>query len=210
MQKVGIIERKHLIRSKQCRFGLTDGGYSMTSPRPRIRFTYEDYRNTPEDKRYELIDGELLLVPAPRTVHQRISGKIQFYLMSFVIKQSLGEVFYAPIDVVFSDTDVLQPDILFISTDRFGIITEDNIQGAPDLVIEILSPSTADRDRTFKSSLYALHGVGEYWIVDPDAQTAEVFTLGERGFERIATYGAGDVLTSPSLEGFELNLTEVF
>ena len=182
----------------------------MTSPRPRIRFTYEDYRNTPEDKRYELIDGELLLVPAPRTAHQRISAKIQFSVTSFVIEQSLGEVFDAPFDVVLSNTDVLQPDILFVSNDRTEIITEDNIQGAPDLVIEILSPSTADRDRTFKASLYALHGVAEYWIVDPDTQIIEVFTLGDQGFERLATYTGEELLTSPTLEGFELNLTEVF
>lgn len=182
----------------------------MTSPRPKIRFTYEDYRNTPEDKRYELIDGELIVIPTPPIRHQRIRGAMGYRLFDFVRNLSLGEIFHVPIDVVLSNADVVQPDITFISNNRAGILNEENAQGAPDLVIEILSPSTADRDRTFKASLYALHGVAEYWIVDPDAQTIEVFTLGERGFELLATYAGEKVLTSPTLEGFELNLTEVF
>ena len=95
-------------------------------------------------------------------------------------------MYIAPFDVVLSDTDVVQPDILFVSNERMGIVTEDNIQGAPDLVIEILSPSTAERDRTFKRSLYARHGVREYWLVDPDARSVEVLVLGEGHFEIVS------------------------
>ena len=110
----------------------------MATQRSRIKFTYEDYRHTSEDKRYELLDGELIMVPAPRIAHQRSSRKIQTPLDTFVTENDLGEVFDAPCDVVLSDTDVVQPDLLFVSKERSHIINEDNIRGAPDLVIEVL------------------------------------------------------------------------
>ena len=141
----------------------------MVTKKPRIKFTYIDYKNTPDDKRYELLDGELVVVPSPRTGHQKTLLKLGVRLVAFVEERRLGEVYVAPFDVVLADTDVVQPDILFISNERAGIVTEDNVQGAPDLVIEILSPSTAERDRTFKRSLYAHHGVREFWIVDTNA-----------------------------------------
>ena len=181
----------------------------MVGPRPKIKFTYQDYRNAPEDKRYELLDGELVVPPSPNMFHQRISIKMSSRLEYFVADEGIGSVFEAPCDVVLSDTDVVQPDILFISNERAHVITEDNVQGAPDLVIEILSPSTTERDRTFKRALYARHGVKELWLVDPAARTVEVLTLGEHGFELEASYGQGRVLTSPLLEGFRLNLEEV-
>ena len=111
---------------------------------------------------------------------------------------------------MLSNTDVVQPDILFVSNQRAGIVTEDNVQGAPDLVIEILSPSTAERDRTFKRSLYARHGVQEYWLVDPNAGRVEVLTLEERGFTLTATYDRDEELISPVLEGLRIKLNEVF
>ena len=111
---------------------------------------------------------------------------------------------------MFSDTDVVQPDLLFVSNERSYIVNEINIQGAPDLVIEILSPSSAERDRTFKRSLYARNGVGEYWLVDPENKTVEVLRLGDHGFEPTATFGEADTLTTPLLEGLRLNLDEVF
>ena len=182
----------------------------VTTANPRIKFTYADYRNTPEDKRYELIDGELIISPALRTTHQDTSLNIVLLLAAFVRERVLGKIFYAPTDVVLSDTDVVQPDILFVSNERAHIITEDNIRGAPNLVIEILSPSTAARDRTLKRALYAKHGVQEYWQVDTDARTIAVLTLTERGFDVAAAYGEGQTLTSPLLPGFELNLDLVF
>ena len=182
----------------------------VTTANPRIKFTYADYRNTPEDKRYELIDGDLIMSPAPRTTHQDASLNIVLLLAAFVRERVLGKIFYAPTDVVLSDTDVVQPDILFVSNARAHIITEDNIRGAPNLVIEILSPSTAARDRTLKRALYAKHGVQEYWQVDTDARTIAVLTLTENGFELAAVYGEGQTLTSPLLLGFELDLDLVF
>ncbi len=182
----------------------------MTVPNPHIKFTYEDYVNTPEDKRYELLDGELLMTPAPAEIHQRISILLGWKLLQFVTENGFGRVYQAPFDVVLSDMDVVQPDLLFISNARAHIVTAANVQGAPDLVVEILSPSTAERDRTLKRRLYARHGVSEYWIVDTEARSVEVLLLREGGFEVAGTYGEGDTLTSPTLRGFELSVDDIF
>jgi len=177
---------------------------------PRIKFTYNDYRTAPEDKRFELLDGELLLVPAPTTYHQRVLRELFVRLYIFVTSQGLGEVFIAPCDVVLSNYDVVQPDILYVSNERAHIITSDNIQGGPDLVAEILSPSTADRDLGYKKALYARYGVMEYWVVDPEAKTIEVLRLSGGEFVRHGLYTQDQVLVSPSLEGLAIQLREVF
>ena len=182
----------------------------MTSHNPAIKFTYEDYLHTPDDKRYELIDGELILAPAPRRDHQTVEVRLGSRLHLFVDENELGVVYFAPRDVVFSDTNIVQPDLLFISNERMHIDTEAEVWGGPDLVVEILSPSTEARDRTVKRALYARHGVNEYWIVDPDARTIAVQFLGEQGFEPVATYGEGDTLVSPTLPGFSILVDEVF
>jgi len=117
---------------------------------------------------------------------------------------------YAPLDVVLSVENLLQPDILFICKERLDIITDKNIQGAPDLVIEILSSATAERDRGLKKKLYAKFGVREYWLVDPDKETIEVLTLAEEGFESIKAYQGGEILQCPLLKGIPLNITEIF
>jgi Uma2 family endonuclease len=128
----------------------------------------------------------------------------------YIAKQRLGQLYLAPLDVVLSQEDVLQPDILFISKERSHIITEKNIQGAPELVIEILSPATADRDRSLKRKLYAKFGIKEYWIVDPESKSVEVMSLGEKGFETVRLYKIGESLSSPLLKGLSLNLSEIF
>ena len=182
----------------------------MATERSRIKFTYEDYKHTPEDKRYELLDGELIMVLAPRTAHQRTSRDILIPINTFVAENDLGEVFIAPCDVVLSDTDVVQPDLLFVSKERSHIINEDNIRGAPDLVIEILSPSRAQRDRTLKRTLYALHGVPEYWQADTDAKIAMVLTLDNGEYKVAGIYGEGQMLVSPLLQGFTLDIDKIF
>ena len=182
----------------------------MVITKTRRKFTYEDYRNTPDGIRYELLDGELIMVPAPNMVHQGLSTILLRLIDTLVTLQKLGKVFHAPTDVVFSDTDTVQPDLIFVSNERAHIITENNIRGAPDLVIEILSPSTAGRDRTFKRTLYERHGVREYWMVDPAARNVTVLLLGENGYELAGIYGEGQTLTSPTLPGFSLNLDDVF
>ena len=133
-----------------------------------IRLTYEDYCRLPSDgKRYEIIDGELFVTPSPFRPHQRVVTRLTRYLSTFVEENELGEVFVAPFDVVFSRFDVVEPDLLYVSKGRLSVLTEKNVQGAPDLVVEVLSPSTAETDRTIKLKLYARYGVQEHWIIDP-------------------------------------------
>jgi Uma2 family endonuclease len=187
----------------------------MAELKTRIKFTYEDYKSLPESetKRYELLGGELVMVPSPSFKHQLVSGNLELPLRNFVDENELGIILHAPFDVVLGEgkgREVVQPDILYVSKQRSQIITEEEIRGAPDLVIEILSPATADRDRTYKRTLYARHGVKEYWIVDPEAKTVEVLVLGKSGFERAAAYGEADRLRSPLLSGLEIKLEEVF
>ncbi len=182
----------------------------MVSPRPKIKLTYEDYAKTPDDERYELIDGELLMVPSPNRFHQGVVIDLGTLLNTFVKRNDLGEVYIAPFDVVLSDTNVVQPDVMFVSRERLGIITHANIRGAPDLVVEVRSPSTAQRDLTIKRRLYAEHGVKEYWMVDPEARIITVLLLRDGDFEEVGIYQKGQTLSSPTLEGFTLNLDEIF
>ena len=182
----------------------------MATPTPAIKLTYEDYCNTPDDERYELLDGDLLMTPAPRVSHQKAVIKLGARLYYFVEERELGVVLSSPSDVVLSDTDVVQPDLLFVSNERAHIVTEDNIQGAPDLVVEILSPSTADRDLTVKRALYAKHGIQEYWIVDTDARTVTVLLRDAAGFVEVGVCAEGQTLASPTLVGFTINPDAIF
>ncbi|MGQ9631389.1 MAG: Uma2 family endonuclease [bacterium] len=176
----------------------------------QVKFTYEDYCQLPEDKRYELIGGEFFMVPSPSPYHQDILRNLLGALNAYVVDQALGKVYCAPLDVVLSDEDVVQPDILFISKDRVDIIGERSIRGAPDLVVEILSPATAERDRTLRKKLYAKYGVRECWLVDPESEAVEVFQLGERGFESVSRYEGEGVVKSAILEGLAIPLGEIF
>ena len=182
---------------------------AITAVKPKPKLTYEDYASLPDDERCELIDGELMPMPSPKKIHQRLILDLSWILRRLE-EMGLGELFIAPFDVILSATNVVQPDLVFVSSARAHIITEDNIRGAPDLVVEILSPSTAGYDRTTKRNLYARHGVGEYWLIDPYAKTATVLILGANGYDTHAVYGEGDTLTSPTLPGFALNLSDLF
>ncbi len=174
------------------------------------RLTYADYLKTADDERYELLDGKLVSSPSPRELHQYTLGRLFLQLGTFVYGRNLGKVYCSPFDVVLSETDVVRPDLLFVSRTRAGIITADNVRGAPDLVIEILSPVTADRDGTLKLDLYARHGVREYWIVDPDAMTVMLLWRGRGRFDVVGIYGAEQSLRSPTLRGFIIPLQEIF
>ena len=174
------------------------------------RYTYEDYLKTPEDKRYELIEGELLITPSPVPRHQRISKKIAFVLEKFVTENDLGEIFYAPCDVYLDDENVVQPDILFISKERLDIIGEKNIQGAPDLVIEIISESSAYRDFVQKKKLYAKFGVKEYWIVIPEQESIEIYVLKDSAYTLHNTCGKDETPESCILKGLRIELKNIF
>ena len=173
------------------------------------KLTYEDYAKTPDDERYELIDGELVEMPSPRFIHQRVLLNLIWWFKQ-VEEMDLGIVCHAPFDVFFSDTVILQPDLMFVSRERAHIITEDNLQGAPDVAIEILSSSDPDRDRVRKREIYERYGVSEYWLVDPDARDVTVLSLHEGAYRTAGIYGEGDTLTSPTLRGFTLDLSELF
>jgi Uma2 family endonuclease len=175
-----------------------------------IRLTYEDYCHLPDDgKRYEIIDGELFVTPSPRSLHQIVVSNLQTELGPYVKSQRLGRLFVAPLDVVFSRFDVVEPDLLYISKARAAVLTEKNVQGAPDLVVEVLSETTADRDRAGKLKLYARYGVQEYWIIDPDAPTAEIYRRQKEGFELAAKLEPADSLTSTLFPGFNLALLKL-
>ena len=186
----------------------------MVTARTRPWPTYEDYLNIPGDDRYELIDGEFILVSAPDTGHQTVEIRLGSRMYFFVEEDNdLGRVYTAPFEVVLTDPkgiNIIQPDIIFVSKEREHIITPANIQGAPDLIVEILSPSTGRRDRTTKRDLYARHGVEEYWIADPEAQTVIVMLLKDGAFETVGEYVIEDTLISPTLEGFSVRLDSIF
>ncbi|MBF0506864.1 MAG: Uma2 family endonuclease [Nitrospirae bacterium] len=182
----------------------------MTATVEKKRFTYEDYLKTPDDRRYELIEGELIMTPSPVPNHQRISRKIALILEKFVSENSLGEIFYAPLDVHLDDETVFEPDILFISKERAHIIGEKNIQGAPDLVIEILSETTAYNDVIKKKKIYAKFGVKEYWIADPMEKTVEIYSLKDGVFILEKSFSESHILESSLLAGLNIKLPYVF
>ncbi len=183
--------------------------FSNASP-VTTKLTYEDHLKTSGDERYELLDGELFILPAPSIAHQHVAMKLGTRLDTFVEDRNLGVVYSAPTDAVLSETDVVQPDLLFISSERANIVTSANIVGAPDLTVEIRSDFTAERDETLKRKLYAECGVKEYWLVDPEARTITVLLLGEGDYTEGATYTEGQTLTSFMLEGFSAHLDEIF
>ena len=182
----------------------------MVVVKPTTKLTYQDYAKTPEGEIWELIDGEKFMPPSPSEAHQGVNMELAWLLHGFVKTRSLGRVYFAPFDVVLSDLDVVQPDLLFVSNERSDIVTAANVRGAPDLVVEIRSPSTASRDWSIKRGLYAKYGVREYWVVDPDERRVWVMLLDEGRLDEVGSYGMGDVLTSPTLKGLSIDLDDIF
>jgi Uma2 family endonuclease len=189
-------------------------GEAMKSNAARVRLTYDDFLLFPDDgKRHELIDGEHYVTPSPNIRHQTILGNLHFLMRAWLEQHPAGRVFMAPLDVVFTQFDVVEPDLLFVSKDRAAdILTVKHVTGAPDIVVEIGSPSTRKRDETIKRRLYERSGVSEYWVVDPDLDIVRVYRNRDGKFERPVELraDAGDVLASPYLEGLEMPLNRVF
>ena len=176
------------------------------------KLTYDDFVLFPDDgKRHELIDGEHYVSPSPNLRHQRLLRRLSMLLQGFVEAKGLGEVFFAPLDVVFTIHDVVEPDLIFVSNARASILTAANLQGSPDLVVEVLSPSNRRYDEVKKRGLYERAEVGEYWIVDPEADTVKVYRREGESFGRpvLLSAGDGDRLTSPLFPGLEIGLAEV-
>jgi Uma2 family endonuclease len=178
---------------------------------PRKTYTYQDYFEMPDDgNRYEIIEGELLMSPAPYMNHQFISLNLVLKLAKFVLENKLGKICYAPVDVLLSDFNIVQPDILFISSDNLQIITEKNIKGVPDLIIEIISPATGYYDLSGKKDLYEKFGVQEYWIVDPMKQRIDIYLNFEHKFELHQRLEKKGIVKSNILKGFEIDLETIF
>ena len=177
------------------------------------QLTYEDYLLFPDDgKRHEIIDGDHYVTPAPKTKHQKVSFNLTVGIGSFVKQRGLGLLLAAPSDVFLSDENVVQPDLLFVSTARASIVTEDNIHGAPDIVVEIISETTRKKDEVTKRKLYERFGVQEYWVVDPELETIKIFRRARQGYAHAVELSkeAGDILTTKLLAGFDLALTAIF
>ena len=182
----------------------------MTSITDRKKITYADYLKIEDNNRYEIFNGELLMVPAPSTDHQEISGNIGFLIWSFVKQKGLGKVFNAPVDVVFDDDEVFQPDIIFIKSENQSIIGKNAIQGVPDLIVEIVSPSSAFYDTIEKKEVYGKYGVTEYWLVFPDEKVIEIFILGKEGYVEFCKSKKKGIVKSNVLEGLEIDSKDVF
>jgi Uma2 family endonuclease len=181
-------------------------------PPPQGEWTYEDWRQLPDDGyRYEVINGTLLMSPPPSTQHQRISVRIEDCLREFLRSHPVGEFLHAPVGVRLPNQPVpLQPDIIFIRAERLGIIGETYIEGVPDLLVEILSPSNWLYDRREKMQAYQGAGVAEYWIVDPRAITVEVYVLEQSTYVLAGQYRTGEIASSRLLPGFVVPVDAIF
>ncbi len=185
----------------------------MATQTGHLRLTYEDYRLIPDDgKRHELIDGEHVLSPSPNTKHQRIAGVLLTALKNFLREHPLGEIFIAPYDVVLSDFDVVQPDLIFVATAQAAIVTEANIRGIPTLVVEILSEGNRKLDETIKRQRFEHYGIPEYWIIDPALDQVKIYRLtgGRYGQASVLSLEAQEQLTTPLLPALNLPLATLF
>jgi Uma2 family endonuclease len=181
---------------------------------PGLKLTYDDFVLFPDDgKRHELIDGEHYVTPSPNTRHQQISLNLTLMIGNWLETNPIGRLFYAPFDVVFSNFDVVEPDLLYLSNQRAAdVITPLHVRGTPELVVEIGSPGTRKRDETIKRHLYERSGVSEYWVVDPDTEVLRVYQRSQNKFGRPIELSreAGDVLRTPLMPGLDLPLARIF
>ncbi|MBI2837878.1 MAG: Uma2 family endonuclease [Acidobacteria bacterium] len=176
----------------------------------KIVLTYEDYLALPNDgKRYEIMRGDLYVSPSPVPRHQIILSRVFDALREYARAHSWGVILPAPLDVLLSQTNIVEPDIIGIAAARKGIIAEKNIEGTPDFLVEIISESTRRNDKVLKLKLYAEFGVKEYWIVDPVIDTVEIFSPAEVGLTRIAEVTAGTA-DSRLLAGFSIDVAQLF
>src|SRR5690554_1007440 len=175
------------------------------------KWTVEDYLQLEEDVKCEILDGELLMTPAPLIAHQRTLASLYQHLAHVVNQQQAGELLFAPVDVFFDGENVYQPDLVFVSAARSSIIQEKGIMGIPDLVVEVISPSTSYIDRYSKKDKYGQFGVKEYWIADPANQTLEIFVLASSGnYELVLFLQKRGKVNSTVLNSLDFELSDVF
>jgi len=181
---------------------------------PGVKLTHDDFVLFPDDgKRHELIDGEHYVTPSPNTKHQTVSSNLHLLIASWLEANPVGRVFYAPYDVVFSQFDIVEPDLLYLSNERAAeVITPQNVRGTPEIVVEIASAGTRHRDETVKRRLYERSGVSEYWVVDPEVDVLRIYRRSGESFDRPIELSreANDILITPLLDGLELPLSRIF
>ena len=176
-----------------------------------VKYTYQDLLTTPDDRnRYEIFEGDIIVTPAPNEPHQTAAMNLSVILGTYIKRHGLGKLYAAPLDVYFDEETVIEPDLLFVAKDRFSIIEKQRIKGAPDLVVEVLSPSTEERDRGFKFKRCAQEGVKEYWLVDPDRRAVDVYTLTLKGYELFGKFGGDQTVKSKILPGLSFTASEVW
>jgi Uma2 family endonuclease len=173
-----------------------------------VKLTYEDYASAPADGMiYQILDGELLVTPAPSPLHQRSSKRLQRQLEAYFEDAGRAEVFDAPIDLILSPHDVMQPDLVVVSDP--SSITARGIERPPLLVVEVISPGTVRHDRQLKAHRYAVLGVPHYWILDPDQRRLECFTLATESYELAAASEGAEPLTHPAWPGLTIDLASL-
>jgi excisionase family DNA binding protein len=176
-------------------------------------YTYEDYLKIPEEPGYrlEILEGSLVKEPSPSVHHQRVTSALYRQLANFFDAfDPEGELFFAPLDVTLTTSNVLQPDIVFVSGTRKGIMRQERIDGACDLVVEIMSPTNRRKDRLQKMEIYRKAGIPHYWLVDPEENTLEAFLLRDGSYTLVVAGGPGDKFTHPEFPGLDLDLDRIF
>jgi Uma2 family endonuclease len=186
-----------------------EGGYTIADVGEEREHTVDDYMNLPESAPFQLIDGKLIFMPSLKDIHQAISIHLATLLYLFVSKHKLGIVRNAPLDVHFDEKNIFQPDLLFISNERKHIL-KDWVYGAPDLVVEIISKGTASFDKKQKMETYGKYGVQEYWLIDPEKKTLQLFGNQANKMVELEKSGIGQSLKSKVLIGFEVEISELF
>jgi Uma2 family endonuclease len=174
------------------------------------RWTYQDYAALDDDERWEILDGELYMAPAPEFFHQTISRKLLLALTSYIEPHRLGEVVAAPLDVILDDENVVQPDLVFVASANLNVIQRHGIVGRPDMVVEIISPHSVQRDRQQKKDLYERFGIPEYWLVDAANKAIEVLTLAKGKYEHHAFAAEKGTVKSKVIPGLEIDLAQIF
>lgn len=172
-------------------------------------YTYKDYLAIDDDKRYEIINGELLMVPAPDLEHQETSGELVFLFRQYVKKNNLGMVYAAPTDVILDEKNTIQPDIIYVSKTNFQILRKKGIFGSPDCVVEILSPSSIHKDRFKKMPLYERFKIKEYWIVDVANKAIEIFTLEDDKYKIFSSAVEKGIIKSQVIKGFKIEISKI-
>jgi len=173
------------------------------------KLDYSDYAAIPDDgKRHEIVDGEHFVTPSPTPVHQRVSRRLAGQLDDYFHGRSIGELFYAPIDVIFTNHDILVPDLIVVADP--DLISKRGIEGPPLLVVEILSPSTRRRDEGLKARRYAELGVEHYWIVDPERKRLECHRREGSAFHRVVQAEGDTVLTHTDWDGLAIDLAALW